>query len=82
MPTIGNPFQILESKKKYVSPDMKVNMVTYIHANKNHVERDKGVVIDYMATTTDSRESRKSIKACIAYKFNERHFILNGQPPR
>ena len=84
MPTIGKLFQILESKKKDVSLDMKVNMFTYIHANKNHMERASGVFVEYMTTTTDSREAQKSKdnKACIFYKFNERHVTFDGQPPR
>ena len=84
MQTYGKLFQILESKYKHVSPDMKVDMLPYIYANKNCVERARGIGIEYMTTTTDSREVQKSMhsKAIILYKFDKRHIIIQGQPPR
>ena len=84
MSTYGKLFQILASKRKDVSPDMKVNMFPYLYSNKNHMERASGVFIEYMTTTTDSREAQKSMdtKACIFYKFNERHVTFDGQQPR
>lgn len=85
MSNYGKLFQILELKKKCVSPDMKVDMLPYLYASKNGTERARGVGIIYMSTTTDIREGQKltnADKACIVYKFNERHVIITGQPPR